>query len=1359
VKTFYTFCTIFFFITSLTGQILSSKNKYIPNIQHFSTEQGLSHREVFSIFQDRDGMIWLGTRNGLNRFDGYHFKHFLGKKNGIDLRKIKEIRQDDEGWLWLYYNNHGEILFFHPKTEEIKTITERFGVDCVLLNIENDGYQIISSPNKEVPIYLCENNSKNIYAYHSSEGFKKYTVPFPDYEFDYLSPNRDLFAWRYVKNSQNETVQNTVILSLNSDTTSAYIVKGYVNVDSSYTITSDPNQSTDIGNTEINYKTGQRWNFKTDEYYHVFDAQGSLIASLDKKLIRNRSSFYFDELNRTWITTFFGFYKIDLQVNKFEFLPPPKLPYAARPSARGIVANTATMTVVFEPQGISTYDFQKQEWGNTLDGSDYNRSILFSKKELWVGSINEMARWKNGVLEIHTLNGNTGFWAILPSATFKHHLWLGSNKGLYRFDNQTKAFKTFKNNAIKGEQCIIQSIIRDKKNKHWLWLCSDKGLLLFDEQKETFIATYNIEQAGEYFLPTESIQHLYQDGNGIYWLATGDGGIIRWDKKINQYRQRSIADGLPDNNIYCIYPDDFGNLWMSSDFGIIRMNKATFAIKNFLLKDGIGQTEFNRISHSEVRDEAGNQQLIFGGLDGITTFFPKDFQDENTTIKPSLVLLNYQQFDGKKKEVMDNTIMAITSQKIVLNPNDYIHQIEVGLLNYTDVDNNTYHYQLIRNGEKSDWKAQKNRLIQLGQLPYGTHQLTVKANTISNQEAANELVFEIIVRRPFYLTWWFVLLTTASIAGTTAYWYNRRNIKLKHRQKELEAMVKERTEELQKDKLKIEQDKKTIELQSKELQEIDAVKSRFFANVSHELRTPITLIQGPLQSVINSQELTNRNFTLLSKAKQNTKKLLQLVNEILDLTKLDGHKLELDETSVVLYTFLRQIISNFQSIADSQSIEFIFNYYPPQVLQVKIDKSKFEKILNNLLSNAFKFTPKHGQIEIEVLDLGAESSNTLDNSGILIKVKDNGRGIPLEDLPNVFNRFYQSSINKKAEGGLGIGLALSMEFVKLMKGKMWAESSTDDTNQGTTFFFQFPKKEVLGMQSTEQQLLIHQKETTITPDATQNNTTTKTEQSISNGEYPVTILLVEDNADLRDYVSLILSPYYNVITAENGAEGLEQLAPKSRGLMAKGQPSLIISDVMMPIMDGFEFLEKVKAHPQWSGLPFIMLTARAEKQTKLKALRIGVDDYLLKPFEEEELLTRIKNLLANYEERKAFTQAETTSEIDTNKLPVISEDNLKWLEDVEQFVLTTMNDSIFSIDYLAQSFYLDRKTLYRKIKQLTGLTPSIYIRSIRLQKAKTLLEQGKTIKEVANEVGFQKPSYFSILFKKEFGISPSEYLN
>jgi DNA-binding response OmpR family regulator len=320
-----------------------------------------------------------------------------------------------------------------------------------------------------------------------------------------------------------------------------------------------------------------------------------------------------------------------------------------------------------------------------------------------------------------------------------------------------------------------------------------------------------------------------------------------------------------------------------------------------------------------------------------------------------------------------------------------------------------------------------------------------------------------------------------------------------------------------------------------------------------------------------------------------------------------------------------------------------------------------------------------------------------------------------------------------------------------MKGKMWVESQIDEVETGSTFFVQFPKKEVIKMITTEEQEMInHENEVDIIPILLNEN--------IPNNADLETILIVEDNYDLRDYLSYTLSPHYNIITAENGQEGLEKLQTTNHRDFGAGC-QLILSDVMMPVMDGFEFLEKVKANDKWRGLPFIMLTARAEMQTRLNALRIGVDDYLLKPFDEEELLVRVKNLIANYKERIATTRILSEDTVEQPKEIMVLKADQEWLAALEQLIFAEIDNSIFSVDFLAEALSINRKTLYNKIKELTGLTPTKYIRAIQLQKAKNLLEKGIAVNVVALQVGFQNTEYFSTLFKENFGKPPSFYRN
>ena len=1317
-------------ITSLSGQPLK-KNNYIPNIQRFTTLDGLSHRSVSCVFQDRDDVIWLGTQNGLNRFDGYRFKHWLGKNHGVDLRYIYGITQDDAGWLWITTGlENKDIIFFHPKTEVFQTIVERFGEDCILLDIDfadnHTEQNFVTDKHGTIFFHKMRSNKVTLCSYHSSTGFLKIRIPSilqdKEYWINHISEEGDFFIEYADSNSSSDKVK-TVVLSLYKN---ALVFIRYENKIKRY------------ANGKVNYKNGQNWNInKENAIMSVYDVRQNLIISLDNDPINNFRGVYFDKKNRAWVYTSFGIHLIELRKNKFSFFENTEHDDNRSQSTRGIIANSTEMMVAFAFNNVGKYHFKLKQW-SYIKTNYHLISMYASAGGLWIGGSQNISLWKNEQLATYPMffyeddiEISQNIWCIFPSNLSSKKLWLGAEMGLFLFDTETKKSQLITNPLMKSGY-RIQTIVRDTQNENWLWLCSNKGLILFDEAKEQFLNIYNINQSKKQFLPTDNIQHLHQDEEGIYWLATVDG-VIRWDQVKNEYRQLTVANGLPDNVVYAMYPDDYGNLWMSSDYGIIRMNKTTFAIKNYLLDDGIGQKEFNRVSHFSYRDENGMQRLFFGGLDGVTAFYPKDFQTDKQEIKPTLAILKYQQFDGDQKSIVDRTTILIANNKIIIQPNDYIHLLEVGLLNYNNVDNNQYRYQIKINGKLSDWITQQSRFIQVGQLPFGTHQLIITGNTLNNISAKNDLTIDIIIRRPFYLTWWFMLIVMATIAGSIFYYFNNKNSRLKAKQIELEGLVKERTE-------KIEADKTIIEKQATKLREIDGIKSRFFANISHELRTPITLIQGPIQFVLNSQDLTNRNFTLLTKAKQHTGKLLELVNEILDLTKLDAHKMVVDETTIVFYTFLRSIISNFESIADIQVTNLSFIYDLPQSLKIKADKNKLEKILNNLLSNAFKFTPKNGKIIVHIQALG----NT-----IQMTVKDNGRGVPTQDVPNIFNRFFQSSVNTKAEGGLGIGLALSMEFVKLLDGKMWVESQIDEIDTGSTFYVQFPKREVTTMITTEAHEVINQENDLMMIPILIN-------ENRLNNPVSETILIVEDNHDLREYLTYILSPFYNIITAENGQEALEALLIANHQGYGIGC-QLILSDVMMPIMDGFEFLERVKANEQWQGLPFIMLTARAEMETRLNALRIGVDDYLLKPFDEEELLVKVQNLLVNQRERIAAARTISEDTTETSKEVIVLKTNQEWLVALEQLIFEEMNNPIFSVDFLAEILSMTRKTLHNKIKHLSGLTPIRYIRAIRLQRAKSLLEKGVTVSAVAQQVGFQSPEYFSTLFKESFGKSPSYY--
>ena len=535
-----------------------------------------------------------------------------------------------------------------------------------------------------------------------------------------------------------------------------------------------------------------------------------------------------------------------------------------------------------------------------------------------------------------------------------------------------------------------------------------------------------------------------------------------------------------------------------------------------------------------------------------------------------------------------------------------------------------------------------------------------------------------------------------------------------------------------------------IAQQSAALHELDAVKSRFFANVSHELRTPLTLILAPLSTMLKSGTLDALNNSLASLIRQNAESLLKLVNEILDLNKLEVGKLEVREESVVLYNFIRRVTANFESAATARHIRFTFNYAIDRYLQLLVDKDKVQKILNNLLSNAIKFTPENGEIAVTVEEYHHQ---------ICIKVKDTGRGIHPEDLPRIFERFYQSNrANALVEGGTGIGLSLSVELAKLMNGELKVESKL---MEGSEFSFYFPKREVL---------------TTLTnADAEEINHQLLYKEEIglagvelaseSMQEPKATILIVEDNQSLRAYLVLILQDKYTVIKAENGQVALELL---KKGL----RPSLILTDVMMPVLNGYQLVNILKSDDELCSIPVIMLTARAEMQDKLKALRIGVDDYLTKPFEEEELLVRMNNLLQYAQKRSSDNLVVEKVEVlldrgpETDLTPVVSVSDMAWLAQLESRVKLHLNETDYSVERMADDMALSRTQLFRKLKNLTGHSPQQYLQEVRLQQALYLLEtkQAQSVKAVCYAVGLLQVKHFSQLFHRRFGKLPSAYL-
>jgi len=526
-------------------------------------------------------------------------------------------------------------------------------------------------------------------------------------------------------------------------------------------------------------------------------------------------------------------------------------------------------------------------------------------------------------------------------------------------------------------------------------------------------------------------------------------------------------------------------------------------------------------------------------------------------------------------------------------------------------------------------------------------------------------------------------------------------------------------------KQKIDKQKNTIQQQADELQELDNLKSRFFANVSHELRTPLSLILGPVNTLLNGSEHTDRDRNLLMFIRRNATQLKKLVNEILDLSKLENHRLELLEEPVELYSLMRHHITRHFIIDQNINIKFELDldsdkHHP---LTINLDSDKFLKIINNLVSNAVKYNKPDGSVKIGI-DEGEKE--------ITIYVNDTGKGIAPDELSNVFDRYYMSQRDRHHEGGTGIGLAFSKELALLLGGSLTVESTID---VGSTFYLTIPKK------STEETPVDIASESSIHlgPD----NLEGAVSISSSNGHLR-RLLIAEDNPELREYYRIIL-PDYNIHTVSNGREALQFLEQE------KNKPDLIISDVMMPEVDGLELLDHLKSDSNYRHIPVILVTARTDRYIKINALRVGLDDYLSKPFDEEELRVRVHNLITNYDARE-------DEEVSTVK---INDADAQWLNQIESYITDHISDHLLSVGMLTTEFAMSESTLRRQLKRLTGLGPSKYLQEHKLDKSRSLLEkkQYRTIAEVAYHSGFRDAKSFSRSFKSRYGRSPSAYLS
>lgn len=1340
-----------------------------------STNQGLAQGMVNDMIQDKEGFIWIATKGGLNRYDGYNFRTFTNDPqdiNSISSNAVSNLLEDSKGRIWVGTYDGG-ISVYDKKTGRFLRIIQEPGKATGLSGNR------IESAMFEIPdgrILVCPQGGGLQLISLPGDGISQppviSVVPIPDNSIAHgLGRDDKGFIWVGCTGENRIYIYNPASgLELLSDGlrfTSLFNEVGrrfssrYSQI---FLLKPDPSGDLPFQDPTGKLPPGifsegpsgklllhQRFPIETGSYGSVFydftksQAGDSIskaqIWGLISGLNRNIKNLLLDRSGVLWVGTLgYGIYKYPLVNNRF------------KASLKDISLQRITVLnndVIYAQSwnGVSVLDPAGNIVANSLlpvtKNAPFIAVLQTSTGDYWTYSLKEK-RLQRFSTDLKLL----GSWdkpvdlvvteQIQPLIEdSRHNIWAaGANGSLARINSQTGEMTRFLIDAgkLSGKAGVVQSNVFYEDAQGNFWLGTEYGFakLEFTNGNAAPKTTWFKNIPGN----NNSLNYNYvswfmddpADKNYL-WIATKGGGINRLDKSNGQFIHYTSKDGLPNDVVYGLLADKAGNIWGSTNRGLFCMipgkGNTVPSFRLFNTSDGLQADEFNTNALAIL----SNGNLVFGGINGVNIFDPQKVLVNSYSPKvyiTGLQIGNKNIEPGDKSTVLKETIEHASS--ITLTHLQDVVTLEFASLDFRAPLQNKYRYQLV--GIDHDWVESDNRRsATYMHLPAGNYVFKVQGSNSQGIWSEHIAQLEIKVLPPWWRSWWAYMIYAflAILAVRTWIQFNINRAKLRAQ-------------------LSFEQ------LEAKRAKELDSIKTQLYTNITHEFRTPLTVILGMAQQVKEKpgEQFENRMDMIV----RNGNNLLNLVNEMLDLSKLETGKMQLQLTGSEVIGFLRYIVESFQSLANSQGKQLHF-LAEIDTLYLEYDREKLSQIVSNLLSNAIKFTPEKGNIYITVSD--SPSNPGHDNVRLVIKVKDTGIGIPEDELPHIFDRFYQSdnSHTRKAEG-TGIGLALTRELVKLMEGEIAVKSPPTGAVKGSEFTVLLPLKRaaqvtenIVNDITTEKRVEVSTPAVVVAPYAAE----------LEKTNVPL-ILLVEDNADVVAYTASCLTEY-RLAVGKDGREGFEIATEKI--------PDLIITDIMMPFVDGFELTAQLRSNELTSHIPVIMLTAKADMQSKIEGLQKGAEAYLEKPFNKEELLVRIQKLL---EMRKYLQQYYLkTAGIEDGIAPPVAEEmaitrkaiNDEEKEDgfvkkVRKAVEQNLTDIHFTVEKLCKLVFMSHSQLHRKLDALTGCSPNKFIRMIRLKKAKELLQDpANSIGSIALDCGYADPGYFGRVFKQEFGVTPQEW--
>ncbi|WP_281310068.1 hybrid sensor histidine kinase/response regulator transcription factor [Flavobacterium flavigenum] len=1362
---------------------LFSQGKF-DSYQFRSIPETTSKRAISSIIQDKKGFIWIGTNGaGLYRYDGVnYFGYEQNKKPGsVSSNFIYTTFIDSNNNLWIgtdeglcLYNrdldnftkiNIGDVIvkgYNEPIT--IKTIIEdnngnlylgAYGFGLFKLNIKTLKTSLVHSKVLEKPNFLIKSSVKD------KHGIIYLGTSYGLLEIDLSGKVKQVFKDKFKRTPLLDDIENIVIDKFGFlwlGTTENGLIKIKPETDNyqfeNYPITKNKilsivKSSHDyiICGTEndgllvVNYK-GQVLKKYLHSKYNNFSLKSNSVWSL-----------YEDKEKRLWLGYFNkGLGVFDKPNNKFnslESLPNNDNSLQTSYVTSVVKDKKGNLLISNEGGGLDIYNLAEksyihvnktnQNYYSGLDAADIQTIFIDSKQNIWIGSWDRGIYFlKNGTTRF--INYNTANTTGLKSNRIfsfsedsKGRIWIGSFiKGLHYFDNKTNTFihcnfKPFIENDL--DKAFIRKVFVDSDDV--LWVGTILGLYQVNIKDDSHFKVIKMRDAmfkgmnNDYSIQT--ILSIYESNDKTIWIGTDAQGLFSYNKKTKTFSNYDDFPGFKEKSVRAIISDNNGYLWLSGGSGLTKLDLKNKKSTNFNKDDGLVDNDFN--NNAVFKD--GNGDLYFGSYEGVNYFNPNEIK--KTEKAPSLYFSDFKLFNQSVKPNENHSpLNKVISQtkEIILDYTQSVFTIEYVGINYNYSKKNQYAYYL--EGFEKDWNyVGNNRTATYTNLEPGNYIFKVKAANADGSWSNDHLELKIKILPPWWKTIWAYFIYVSILVSLIIYF----NKIYQNRFKAKQAIILER--------------EKTIQLEK-----LNNKKLQFFTNISHEFRTPLTLIINPLEDILRSRSLSREIHNKLKIVHKSSDRLSRLINELMDFNKLEFNKVFLQVKKVEVVAFTEGIISYFDEEAAVRNIKIDFESSADE-LEDWLDPKMLEKILFNIISNAFKFTPDNGSIKIFITESNHGTMLLIDGNKVpsfSITITDTGSGIRSEDLKRIFDRFYQvNNLNKDYYGSTGIGLEVVKEFVELHKGKIDVESKL---GEGTKFTVTFPLgksfykeneiiDEVFEIEKIKNKFLFEYKNQT-EEDEIDDQFTKKNAVDTAKA---YTVLIVEDNLELRNYLKQELSKLYKVITAENGKKGYE--------LAVQKLPDIIITDVIMPVMDGLEMCKNIKGDLKTSHIPLLMLSAKAMVNDRLEGIDSGADMYLSKPFELDILKSSLAQLITS---RQIMFKKFYTGITKQGKEKTTSLDN-DFIQKILHYINENISESELSVELLSSKVFLSRSQLYRKIKTLTGVSVNEFIRNVRLEKAKQLLEQGNkevNINEISYKVGFPSPSYFAKCYKIKYGYLPTQ---